>query len=85
MMFRGGVGEVNALMMISDYVDHYYDHYYDHTKTKSKRSIWTEESIEENRYLFRNNKLKGNYKKSSVDEISRNIDEHMLEKVYVIE
>ena len=62
-----------------------FDHYFDHTKTKSKPSIWTEESIEENRYLFRNNKLKGNYKKSSVDEISRNIDEHMLEKVYVIE
>ena len=62
-----------------------FDHYYDHTKTKSKRSIWNEESIEENRYLFRNNKLKGNYKKSSVDEISRHIDEYMLEKVCVIE
>ena len=54
-------------------------------RQNQKICIWTQESIEENRYLFRNNKLEGNYKKSSVDEISRHIDEHMLEKVCVIE
>ena len=58
-----------------------FDHYYDNIKKKVHTGIWTNELIEEYRSLFKRGKLQGNYRKFVVDEISRHIDDHMLEKV----
>ena len=52
---------------------------------ESSNAVWTNELIQKLRFQFRNNILFGAYGKSTVQEISRHLDEHMTRHVSIVQ
>ena len=47
-------------------------------ESSSSSSVWRKDQIQKSRLEFQSNHLVGSYGKSAVQEISRNIDQHMI-------